>query len=228
MDRKTVSSTTPFYTLDPFNGALASELMPAIEHAQHGDTLVWEALIEREAALKQRLTEQGIVEPTHFTSIRWDSANLLFTSCVELNTDGRPIPIGENLTREQFGRFPFGNGSALEYLLEHIRPNKSITEHDGESIYTDLLQGLNQLTHGCREAYRGHRMFEDGFAGMSISGFLTAPQVLQLRKNLSSRAWTVSFDEPLDGGVADVTKHLSALLKAAERRRVGLVLRTHQ
>ncbi len=228
MDEKTVSSTTPFYTLDAFNGGLAGELMTAIEQAHQGDTNTWEQLIEREESLAQRLEEQGIPQPNQFFSITWDSATLLFTSCVELNSDGRPTPIGEHLTRERFGRFPHGNGSALEYLLEYIRPNRSITEHDGESIYTELLDGLNQLSQGCRESYRGHGMFEDGFGGMKIRGFLSATEVQRLRKNLSSRAWTASYDEPLDGGVADVTKHLVALLKAAERRRVGLAFRTHQ
>ena len=33
--------------------------------------------------------------------------------------------------------------------------------------------------------------------------------------------------EPLDGGVRDGVKHLSALLKAAERRDSGIMLRSH-
>ena len=71
-------------------------------------------------------------------------------------------------------------------------------------------------------------MFEDGFGGMQIHGFLSADDVRELRKQLASRAWTASYDEPLDGGVADVAKHFSSLLKAAERRRVGMALRTHR
>ena len=63
---------------------------------------------------------------------------------------------------------------------------------------------------------------------MQIHGFLRAEEVRLLRKNLASRAWTASYEEPLDGGVADVAKHFTTLLKAAERRRVGLALRTHR
>jgi len=63
---------------------------------------------------------------------------------------------------------------------------------------------------------------------MQIHGYLTAEGVHQLRKDFANRAWTASYEEPLDGGVADVAKHLSELLKAAERRRVGLALRSHR
>ena len=153
---------------------------------------------------------------------------ILFTSCVELTNDGRPLPLGETMTRERFGRFPYGDGSALGYLLEFMRPNRSITDHDGQSIYDGLVQLLEQLAHGCEEQQRGHQRFEDGFGGMRIHGFLRAEEVRLLRKNLASRAWTASYEEPLDGGVADVAKHFTTLLKAAERRRVGLALRTHR
>ena len=50
----------------------------------------------------------------------------------------------------------------------------------------------------------------------------------ELRKKLATRVWTASYEEPLDGGVADVTKHFTTLLRAAERRGVGLVHRTHR
>lgn len=228
MDEQTVSSTSPFYTLDAFDGELANEVMIAIESGIQGDETPWTNLVVQRNELRNRLVSQGITHPEKWSTITWDSAMLLFTSCVELTNDGRPLPIGETLTKERFGRFPYGNGSALEYLLEHIRPNRSITEHDGQSIYDAIIEGLNNLHQGCREAHRGHTMYERGFGGMSICGFLTAEGVQQLRKHLASRAWTASYDEPLDGGVGDVAKHLSTLLKAAERRRVGLALRSHQ
>jgi hypothetical protein len=63
---------------------------------------------------------------------------------------------------------------------------------------------------------------------MSLLGFITAEGIQLLRKNLSSRAWTASYEEPLDGGVADVAKHLLTLLKGAERRDVGIALRIHR
>lgn len=228
MDERTISSTSPFYTLDAFNGDLAADVMMAVEQASGGDVVAWETLVAREQALTERLNEQGIEKPGEYNSIRWDHATLLFTACVELSADGRPLPLGETLTRERFGRFPYGNGSALAYLLEHIRPNRSITEHDGQEMYDRLIDALERLSHACEEAHRGHDRYENGFGGMRIHGFLRQNEVQQLRKDLAGRAWTVSYDEPLDGGAADVAKHLSTLLKAAERRRVGLALRSHR
>lgn len=228
MDEEIQASTTAFFTLDAFDGDLASPLMTAIEQAMNGDDQEWNNLVDTQPTLRERLIQQGIETPSSFATIRWDPAMILFTSCVELTTDGRPLPLGETMTRERFGRFPYGDGSALGYLLEFMRPNRSITDHDGQSIYDDLVQLLEQLAHGCEEQQRGHQRFEDGFGGMQIHGFLRAEEVRQLRKNLASRAWTASYDEPLDGGVADVAKHFTTLLKAAERRRVGLALRTHR
>ena len=228
MDDEIQASTTAFFTLDAFNGDLASLVMTALEGAMQGNEEGWNHLVETQPDFKQRMTEQGIQNPASFSSIKWDPAMNLFTSCVELTNDGRPLPLGETMTRERFGRFPHGDGSALGYFLEFIRPNRSITDHDGQSIYDELIQHLEQLAHGCEEQQRGHQRFEDGFGGMQIHGFLRADEVRQLRKNLASRAWTASYDEPLDGGVADVAKHFTTLLKAAERRRVGLALRTHR
>ena len=228
MDEEIQASTTAFFTLDAFDGDLASPRMAAIEQAMNGDEQEWSNLVEAQPTLKERLIQQGIETPSSFATIRWDPAMILFTSCVELTNDGRPLPLGETMTRERFGRFPYGDGSALGYLLLFMRPNRSITYQDGQSIYDGLVQLLEQLAHGCEEQQRGHQRFEDGFGGMQIHGFLRAEEVRQLRKNLASRAWTASYEEPLDGGVADVAKHFTTLLKAAERRRVGLALRTHR
>jgi hypothetical protein len=228
MDEKALSTTSPFYTLDAFNGDRAPAVMQAIEAAMQADDHLWQMLIQNDGALENRLKEQGVQTPEAFQSIKWDNAMLLFTSCVELTNDGRPLHLGETLTRERFGRFPHGEGSALAYLLEHIRPNRSITDNDGQALYDRMINGLEQLSHGCQDAYRGHDRFENGSGGMRIHGYLSTDEVQQLRKDFASRAWTASYDEPLDGGVADVAKHLSALLKAAERRRVGLALRSHR
>lgn len=228
MDELAQASTTAFFTLDAFNGLRASNVVQAIEQAMEGDTNAWSELVDQDPELSERLVEQGITKPGSYTSIQWDPAMILFTTCVELTTDGRPLQLGETMTRERFGRFPFGDGSALGYLLEYIRPNRSITEHDGQSTYDELIDRLQHIAHGCEEQHRGHRSFEDGFGGMQIHGFLSAGEVQGLRKNFATRVWTASYDEPLDGGVADVAKHFTTLLKAAERRGVGLALRTHR
>ncbi|MBL6886425.1 MAG: hypothetical protein ISR24_03325 [Candidatus Poseidonia sp.] len=227
MDEEALSSTSPFYTLDAFNGQWASHLVTAVEEAQDGNTSTWENYIAQHDDVAQRIKSQGIKEPRSYETIQWDAATLLFTVCVEITDDGRPLPLGDRLNRERFGRFPYGNGSALSYLLEYIRPNRSITDNDGQDIYDSIIDDLQMLSGGCTEEFRGHTMFESGFGGMNIQGYLSREQVRTLRKNLASRTWTASYEEPLDGGVADVAKHFIALLKAAERRQVGVVLRSH-
>ena len=127
MDDEIQASTTAFFTLDAFNGDLASLVMTALEGAMQGNEEGWNHLVETQPDFKQRMTEQGIQNPASFSSIKWDPAMILFTSCVELTNDGRPLPLGETMTRERFGRFPHGDGSALGYFLEFIRPNRSIT-----------------------------------------------------------------------------------------------------
>jgi hypothetical protein len=187
----------------------------------------WKSLVSQEEALLERLNSQGISTHNDLSSIKWDHATLLFTTTIELSKDGRPVPLGEILTRERFGRFPWEDGSLLGYFLTYIRPNRAITDNDGQDIYDTIVSLLTKLTSYCTEQHRGHRNYEDGFGGMNIKGFITSEEVKLLRRNLSSRTWTASYDEPLDGGVADAAKHFMTLLKSAERRDVGVMFRTH-
>ena len=88
MDEATQASTTAFFTLDAFNGDLASRVMTAIEEAMEGGEDGWTNLVEAEPDLHLRLTQQGIQNPASYSSIQWDPAMILFTSCVELTNDG--------------------------------------------------------------------------------------------------------------------------------------------
>ena len=195
MDEEIQASTTAFFTLDAFDGDLASPLMAAIEQAMNGDEQEWNNLVEAQPTLRERLIQQGIETPSSFTTIRWDPAMILFTSCVELTNDGRPLPLGETMTRERFGRFPYGDGSALGYLLEFMRPSRSITDHDGQSIYDGLVQLLEQLAHGCEEQQRASAI-RGWLWWHADSRLLRAEEVRLLEKNLASRAWTASYEEP--------------------------------
>jgi len=228
MNEEQQASTPAFFTLDAFNGDLMVPLLMAVEAGHQGDHAAWHDFVEAHPRLLQRLTEQGVSDPHSFSTIQWDRATLLFTACLEVDGEGRPLQVGERLTRERFGRFPDHDGSALAYFVEHIRPNRSITDNDGSSMYDRIVALLAQLNEGLTEAHHGHDGYESGFGGLQMLGHLSASEVSELRRLLSGRAWTVSFDEPFDGGVADVAKHFTTLLKAAERRGVGLVHRRHR
>jgi hypothetical protein len=227
MEELPLASTSPFYTLDACNGLLAEKIITAIEMSGDDSGKAWKILVSQEEALLERLNSQGISTHHDLSSIKWDHATLLFTTTIELSKDGRPVPLGEILTRERFGRFPWEDGSLLGYFLTYIRPNRAITDNDGQDIYDTIVSLLTKLTSYCTEQHRGHRNYEDGFGGMNIKGFITSEEVKLLRRNLSSRTWTASYDEPLDGGVADAAKHFMTLLKSAERRDVGVMFRTH-
>ena len=221
------NTTTAFITIDAFDGQKALKVIAALEKCRDDDYTEWNALISDDDELRTRLRQQGLENPQDRKSIEWDDATLLFVSCIEKDNSGQNYSLGDGRIRDRFGRFPWGDGSSLNYLLEFIRPpltNSAIIERISIEEIVALLQKLS--TH-CSEEKMEHRSYQSGIGGLEILGFLDSREVYTLRKGLAGRGWGVSGDEPLDGGVRDVVKHLSTILKAAERNGVGIVLRSH-
>lgn len=218
--------TSPFITLDACNGNRAEAVLNALESAANGDESMWNTLITNDEEFKMRLIEQGISDPEKRSSISWDDATVLFIGCVELSKDGKPLPIGDGILREKVGRFPWGNGSLLNYMHEFIRPNdqRGSKNVDGYEKIVTLIENLSQR---CGPSHVGHERYHNGQAGLNIRGFLSKEQVRELRLALSGRSWSVTADEPIDGGMRDVSRNLIAVLRAAERRDVGMFLRSH-
>ena len=218
--------TSPFITLDACNGNRAEAVLNALESAANGDESMWNTLITNDEEFKMRLVEQGISDPEKRSSISWDDATVLFIGCVELSKDGKPLPIGDGILREKVGRFPWGNGSLLNYMHEFIRPNeqRGSKNVDGYEKIVTLIENLSQR---CGPSQVGHERYHNGQAGLNIRGFLSKEQVRELRLALSGRSWSVTADEPIDGGMRDVSRNLIAVLRAAERRDVGMFLRSH-
>lgn len=219
--------TTPFLTFDACDGEQAQRVLSALDAFKRGNEKKWTSLVNSNAALGRRLTDQGIEQPSRRSEIPWDDPTLLFISCVKLTPEGRPIPIGEPQIRERIGRFPWGDGSALNYMLEFIRPNHKKKSSSSVGGVVEIKELLNELMHGCGIERQGNDRYSKGKAGMDIRGFIDAQQVRALRMALSGRAWSVSAEEPIDGGMRDVSRNLIAILRAAERRDVGLFLRSH-
>ena len=67
---------------------------------------------------------------------------------------------------------------------------------------------------------------EKGIGRLDMRGWLTLDETTELRKALTSKYW-MPANEPLDGGCQDAAKHLLALIRAAEKRRCGILLRVH-
>ena len=219
--------TSPFITLDACDGTLVTQMVPALEDAAAGDNTQWSEMVKQNPSVAERLTSQGIENPSDRTSIAWDDPTLLFTATIVLTSEGRALPLGDGKARERIGRFPYGDGSPISYMTEYMRPNhqrSSLTQRIGMDEILDLL---NKLNHGLSDQHIGHHRYNEGKAGMDIRGFLSAEEVRRLRLGLAGRGWSVTADEPLDGGMRDASKNLIAVLRAAERRDVGVFLRSH-
>ncbi len=221
------NTTTAFITIDAFDGQKALKVIAALEKCRNDDYTEWNALIGEDDELRTRLRQQGLENPQDRKSTKWDDATLLFISCLEMDNSGQNYSLGDGRIRDRFGRFPWGDGSSLNYLLEFIRPpltNSAIVERISIEEIVDLIQ---KLSAQCSEEVMGHNDYQSGIGGLKILGFLDSREVYTLRKGLAGRGWGVSGDEPLDGGVRDIVKHFSTILKAAERNGVGIVLRSH-
>tara|TARA_B100000287_G_scaffold179719_1_gene169761 strand:+ start:3743 stop:4378 length:636 start_codon:yes stop_codon:yes gene_type:complete len=206
-----LESTTPFLTIDPM---VSNRLESVYSALLDGD---WKSLILSDGELKERLQSQGVENPEDRSSIKWDDANIFFLSCVDLSPIGQPLPLEAGISKERFGRFPFGNGSPLAYLREWIRDSKRNPE--SLEILSELLEKLDSRMSGTS--------MERGIGRLDLRGWLTLNETIELRKALTSKCWMPAASEPLDGGCQDAAKHLLALLRAAEKRRCGILLRVH-
>ncbi len=206
-----LESTTPFLTIDPM---VSNRLESVYSALLDGD---WKSLILSDGELKERLQSQGVENPEDRSSIKWDDANIFFLSCVDLSPIGQPLPLEAGISKERFGRFPFGNGSPLAYLREWIRDSKRNPE--SLEILSELLEKLDLRMSGTS--------MERGIGRLNLRGWLTLNETIELRKALTSKCWMPAASEPLDGGCQDAAKHLLALLRAAEKRRCGILLRVH-
>jgi len=207
-----LESTTPFLTIDP----MVSSRLKSVHSALDGGD--WENLIQNDDELLKRLESQGVADPKERSSIEWDDANLFFLSCLDLSNIGQLMPLEAGISKERFGRFPFGDGSPLTYLRDWIRDSKR--KPDSFEELSDLLGKLATRLSGTS--------MEKGVGRLDMKGWLTLEETTALRKALTSKCWMPAAEEPLDGGCQDAAKHLLALLRAAEKRRCGILLRVHK
>ncbi len=209
--REALETTSPFLTLDPMISGRLLVIESAIKSEQ------WKSAVNSDESLRIRLIEQGIDEPEERNKINLDDANLFFLSCVKLSNDGKPEPLEAGMSKERFGRFPNPDGSPITYLLNWIRDSGRNSE---------MLSELDNLLKKLSEGLVGTSM-NKGLAKLELCGWLDADEVGNLIKTLTSRCWMPSAEEPLDGGCQDAAKHLVALLRAAKKRRCGVLLRVH-
>ena len=218
-------TTTAFYTLHSCDGEIALQISEILLLDDNGKSEAWEKLIQENPSLKQRLIEQGISEPLNFSTILWDDAMLLFLCSINVDEDGKPMGIGESLKREKFGRFPYDDGSLTNYLIEFLRPNVKV--NNSNDVFGRIIELMKKLSSVNQTEDYSTPRFNGGMGGMNILGFLSLEEVVEIRRLLSGRNWSVASDEPLDGGVRDAIKHMLAMLRAAERIDSGIIHRAH-
>ena len=204
-----LAGTSPFLTLDAINAIRFSGMIAVLE-----GTKDWDEILDED--LETRLQSQGMENISNRDSIPWDDATLLFTACVDLGQRGEGTTLQAGVSNERFGRFPYGDGSPLSYILEWIRPSAKKSEYF-ETIISHIEYLQNRIP----------KNMQNGIGGLDIRGWLGTEEIKTLRIAITSQRWTPAADEPLDGGCHDAAKHLLALLRAAEKRRVGVLLRAH-
>ncbi|MBF26725.1 MAG: hypothetical protein CMA98_02920 [Euryarchaeota archaeon] len=149
----------------------------------------------------------------------YDHSTMLFLAIMDWKEGGVPSePLDNGIARDRIGRFPSDSGNAIEYILEFTRENEK------EILFHELLI---KLTNGLSPENLGEEGFNRGFAGMELLGWLNNEDVKLLLQTMQSGKWVIKSNESIDGGVRDSLRHLQTLLKAANRRGCGILMRRH-
>ena len=147
-----------------------------------------------------------------------DKATLLFISILDWQDDWSvPRSLDGGHSRERLGRFPSDDGNAIEYLLRYTKEGQG----------SDLHRLLEKLCRGLNEDSFGYSGFNEGPAGIEMLGWLDGEDISKIRREIEKGAWSVKSDEPLDGGVQDAFRHLLVFLRAAVKRKCGILMRRH-
>jgi hypothetical protein len=150
---------------------------------------------------------------------KYDAATMLFVSTLDWKESGGiPEKLCKDNIREKIGRFPTDDGNSIKYLLQHTSP-------DDES--NELHDMLSKLMNGLSEENLGYNGFQIGVGGLEIMGWLNTEEISKLIKTIKRGEWSISADEPYDGGVSEIIRHLMMILTAAERRSCGILMRKH-
>ena len=201
-------SPSPFHTFEPLQHD-PLDLIPSIQCSQGGDHSEIKSL---------EGVPSSIIELDEGENPPIDPAMMLFLCSVAWKEDGGiPEPLDRGVSRDRIGRFPIEGGNAIEYLLNHT------IEKTDDGLH-DLLA---KLTLGLDEEFLGEGGFSSGKGGLELCGWLDKKDVTNLRRAIQKGKWAVDPSEPIDGGVADAFRHLTIILRGAEKRRCGILMRKH-
>jgi len=203
------SNLPNFHTFDPIVHDPV-EVIPSIQSSLGGDHVDIKKVSPNSIDIQS--LKDGI-EP------KMDPATLLYLAIIELDSSGaRTEGIDSGPGKEKLGRFPYSDGNIVAYLLRYTRQKGDMST---------LHELLYKLSDGLSEDNLGESGFRDGFGGLTLLGWLTRKEVSELQRAIRSGRWEILSEEPLDGGVDYAFRLLLAMLRAAQRRRCGILMRRH-
>ncbi len=218
MELTDTPSVSPFYTFDPLQGSDVSAFIELLVDCHNGSDKLSE-LESQCPDIALKLSAQGATFSGGRKDVSWDDATIVFVALRGTQSDGAPSePLERGISMERLGRFPAKDGNAIAYLRKYLIPEEP----------ADLgSQLLAQLDTGLRVESLGHEHLSVGFGGLVLHGWLTAEEVSEMRSYLEKAVWKVDKDEPLDGGVLEIVRHFLIVLKSAEKRNLGILMRQH-
>ena len=198
-----------FYTFDPIRIDV-DNIINSIEKSMDGEHEELIEIMGENNALSN--LKQG-------KKSNYDRATTLFVSILDWQENGSaPIPLDRDNVKERIGRFPTSDGNSIKYLLDNT------SDEDHESKLHELLI---KLMKGLLPENLGYKEYDKGVAGLELMGWINSDEVSELKNTIQKGRWIVSAKEPYDGGVQEIFRNLVKLLKSAERRNCGILMRKH-
>lgn len=230
-------STAPFHTFAPIRTDLAGPLADALEAANSGgdgsegeapaDDSVLIALWEEDEEMRQTLLDEGCDLSGGRGDCKHSDSTLLVVAISTTDLRGNRLrPFDDGRTRDRLGRFPWGDANPLSYFRAYASNPDKTTAGKSDDSGTDCLGLVEALDTRLSEESRGHDRFSAGGYG-TLYGWLDHEEVRTLERLLARGAYKVSADEPLDGGVADVARNLTMVLRAAHKDGAGIIHFSH-
>jgi hypothetical protein len=211
--------TSAFHTFTLIRGDICEPYISALEQAADGDDSALIKLVKSDRNLSKVLKDEGCNLHDGREQCEKNDSSLLLVGLTPLNDAGERVRIfGDSKVRNRLGRYPWGDGNPLSYLRTWSGnpPNSE----------QDMMILIDKLDEGLFEKSRGHQRFENSPFGR-LHGVLDHDETVLLEKLLSAGLFKVRADEPLDGGVADIMRHLKIVVRSAARQGMGLLHFSH-
>jgi hypothetical protein len=213
------ANTNPFHSFTLVRGDISDRYIEALDKAAEGDDSELLSLISSDSKLANNLSLQECALADGRSQCSKSDSTLLMVGLTPLDGYGERLHFpSDSKVRERLGRYPWGDGNPLSYLRTWSGNPPDSPE--------DIMILLDKLDEGLSEKIRGHDRFEKSSFG-ALHGLLNIDETKTLERLLSAGSFKVRADEPLDGGVADIMRHLKIVVRIAVKNDVGLLHYSH-